>query len=108
MGDEFLNNRSNSIEEAEEFLKECNYDSFEGVIIPDKHHFICSFFYNDFSDYEQEEDYEVFYFASIKHALLYQESDCGGHLQFVKSEEFKWGEGIVNTILHDENMYPDE
>ena len=74
-----------------------------------KHHFICYFFYNDWSEYNDVSQYEIICFDTLEEAFKYQEeNNSGGHLQFVKSEEWKVGEGIVNTILHDENMYPDD
>ena len=75
----------------------------------EEHHFICYFYYNDWSSYDNEEEYEVETFSTLEEAFKHKEdNNGGGHYQFVKSEEWKRGEGIVNTILHDENMYPDE
>jgi hypothetical protein len=107
--DGYLTENTNSLEEAIKFKDEEGFTSFEGFNTSLDHFFTGYFFWNDWSDYEDEDEYYILDFVSLEHALIYQEcNNSTGHYQFVKSEEWVKGKGIVNTIFHDENLYPNE
>lgn len=104
--DDYLCDWLSNEQEIEEdgFMEENDYDSFEGVVINPNHYLKAFFFYNDMSDYADVDEYAAINFKCIEHIDLYYESNNGGgHLQLVKTEE--WKDGVLfDTVI---NSNPD-
>ena len=98
--EECIDDSVNSSEEAEEYLEENSYESMEGFKVSNQDYFKSFMFYNDETDYSDIDSYHSINFVMHEHAELYVDCwDAGGHLQWVKTEEWKDG-ALINTLIH--------
>ena len=64
--------------------------SYDGMFIDRDHYFRGYYYYNDWSEIDDEDEYEERDFISEEHADLYLEcNNAGGHFEMVKLEEIK-------------------
>lgn len=97
----FISDSIDTDEEANEYLTEDeDYISWTKETVNPNHYFKTVSFFNDMTDFDDEDGYCEMEFNSEEHADVYMESnDSGGHHQHIRTEE--WEDGVlVETKIH--------